>query len=117
TFRLLEPNALRNVGGHRLNLDADPPTGHSTLVPELRHDRAHGARRDGERNADRAARGGEYRGVDADDVAVHVKGRPAGVAFVHRRVDLDEIVVGTRADVTPARGYNAGRNGTAKAKR
>ena len=50
-------------------------------------------------------------------IAVDVEGRTAGVAFVHRRVDLDEVVVGTGADVATARRNDAGRHGAAKAER
>ena len=57
------------------------------------------------------------RGVDADHVAVDVEGRTAGIALVHRRVDLDEVVIGAGADVAAARRNDAGRDGAAEAER
>ena len=69
------------------------------------------------RDADRAAGRREDRGVDADHVAVDVEGRAAGIALVHRRVDLDEVVIGAGADVAAARRDDAGRHGAAEAER
>src|SRR4051812_6290435 len=56
-----------------------------------------GVDRDGEAEARAAGRrgvrtGGVHRGVDADDVAVHVDERAAGVARVQGRVRLDRLV-------------------------
>src|SRR4030088_814858 len=51
----------------------------------------------------RAAGRREDRGIDADHIAVDVEGRPAGIALVHRCVDLDEVVIGAGADVAAAR--------------
>jgi len=36
-------------------------------------------------------------------IAFGVESRPAGIAFVDRRVDLDEVVIGAGADVAAAR--------------
>ena len=46
----------------------------------------------GEAHALIAARLGEDGGVDADDLAVHVQQRAAGVAGVDGRVGLDEVL-------------------------
>ena len=45
-------------------------------------------RGDREGDADTAAGRREDRGVHANDLAVQIEGRAAGVAAVHRRVDL-----------------------------
>src|SRR5262245_61744354 len=82
---------------HRLNLHAGPPSGHGALVAKLSDDALHRLGGNVESNPDRAARRGEDRGVDADDIAVDVEGRAAGIALVDRRVDLDEVVIGTGA--------------------
>ena len=57
------------------------------------------------------------RRVDADDIAIGVKRRPARVAFVDGRVDLDVIVIRSRADVAAARRDDAGGDGFAEAER
>ena len=46
-----------------------------------------------------------------------LNGRAAGVALVHRRIDLDEVVVGAVADVAAARRDDAGGDGAAEAER
>src|SRR5207247_4575938 len=96
--------AFGDVGGDRLNPHADPTAADRPLVLELGNDRLHGLGGDVEGDADRAARLREDRSIDADDVAIHVEGRAAGIALVDRRVDLDEVVIGPGADVAAARG-------------
>ena len=54
-FRLLEAEAVGDVGCHRLNLDTDPATADRSLVLELGNHRSYGRCRDGERDADAAA--------------------------------------------------------------
>ena len=46
-----------------------------------------------------------------------VEGRTAGIALVHGRVDLDEVVIGTVADVAAAGRDDAGGHGAAEAER
>ena len=75
------------------------------------------ARRNGEGDADIAARRREDRRVHADHFAVHVEGRAAGIAAVHRRVDLQEVVVGAGADVAAFRRDDAGGHRAAEAER
>jgi hypothetical protein len=60
---------------------------------------------------------GHDRGVHAHHLAFGVEGRPARVAFVDRRIDLDEVVIRTRADVAATGGDDAGRHGLAQAER
>ena len=57
------------------------------------------------------------RGVDADHLAFDVEGRAAGIAVVHRRVDLEEVVIGAGADVAAARRDDARGHGAAEAER
>ena len=68
----------------------------------------------GEGDADTAAGGREDRGVHADDLAVQIEGRAAGIAAVHRRVDL-QIVVGARTDVAVMGRDDAGGHRSAEA--
>ena len=49
------------------------------------------------------------------DVAVDVEGRPAGIALVDGRVDLDVVVIGTGADVAAFGRDDAGGHGAAEA--
>ena len=72
---------------------------------------------DREGDADIAARGREDRGVDADHLAVEVERRTTGVAAVHRRVDLDEVVIRTGADIAAAGRHDARGHGAAEAER
>src|SRR6516165_4803423 len=55
--------------------------------------------------------------VDADHVAVEVEGRSAGVPLVDGRVDLNEVVIRSCADVAAACRYDPGRDGAAEAER
>jgi hypothetical protein len=55
--------------------------------------------------------------MPTDHVAVNVEGRTTGVAVVHRRVDLDEVVIRTGADVASASRDDAGRHRSAEAER
>src|SRR3974390_926412 len=87
------------------------------MILELANDAVHGVRGNRERNADRAAGRREDRRVDAYHIAFGIEGRAAGIAFVHRRVDLDKVVIGAGTDVPAARRYDAGGNGAAEAER
>src|SRR5207302_7453124 len=95
----------------------DPTAADRTLVLELGDHALHGVRRNRERDADAAAGGRVDRGVDAHHLAIGVEGRTAGIALVHGRVDLDEIVIRTVADVAAAGRDDAGRDGAAEAER
>src|SRR6202021_4100631 len=113
-FRLLQTEAVGNIGRDRLNLDTDPATAHRALVLELGNDASHGRSRDRERNADAAAGRRVDRGIDAHHLAFGVEGRTTRVALVHGRVDLDEIVIGAVTDVAAAGRYDAGRHRAAE---
>ena len=60
-------------------------------LPRLRHELRHQVRRDGEADAVRPARPGQDRGVDADQLPVHIDQRTAGIARIDRCVGLDEV--------------------------
>jgi hypothetical protein len=72
---------------------------------------------DGEGDADIAAGRREDGRVDADHLALRVEGRAAGIAAVHGRVDLQEIVVRSGADVAAFGRDDAGRDRAAEAER
>ena len=73
--------------------------------------------RNGKADADRTARRRQDGGVNADDLAVHVEQRAAGIALVDGRICLDIVVVGAGIDVAAACRDDAGRDRTAEAKR
>src|SRR5208337_4969664 len=98
-------------------LHAKPAARDLALGLELRNDALHRFGWDGKGNAGRAARRREDRGIHADDLARLIECRTAGVAFIHRGVDLDEIVVGAHADIAAASRDDTGRDRTAKAER
>src|SRR6185437_11141450 len=106
TGGLLQAHAVGNVRRYRLDLHADPPAGNDALIAQLAYHVLDGTGRNGERDADRAARWRVDRGIDADHVAVDVEGGATGIALVHRRIDLDEIIVGAGANVPAAGGDN-----------
>src|SRR3989454_2134433 len=94
--RVLDAELARQLGRQRLDLDTEPAAGHAPLVEQLGVNLARHVRRDGEADA-RAAR--DDRRVDADDLALHVHQRSAGVARVDRGVGLDEVVERPLADL------------------
>ena len=99
-----------------LDLDAEPAAADRAALLQLLDDVERRPRRNREGDADVAARRAEDRRVDADHLALEVERRAAGVALVHGRVDLDE-VVGARADVAAERRDDAGRHRAAEAER
>src|SRR5205085_9459099 len=100
-FGVAHPKALGDGLVDRLDLHADPAALDIALVLETGHHGLHRVGRDAEADADRAAGRRIDRGVDRNHLAVGVERRAAGIALVDRRVDLDEVVVGTGADVAP----------------
>ena len=54
---------------------------------------------------------------DPDDVAIHVECRAARIARVDGSIDLQEVVIGSSANVASARGHDARRHGAAEAER
>src|SRR5262245_10646731 len=113
---LLEAHRVRDLGGHRLDLHAEPAAGDMTLVLELRDHALRGRGWDIEADSDRASGRRKDRGVHAQHVAVGVEGGAAGIAAVDWRVDLD-VVLTAAADVTPGGRDDAGRHGSAQTER
>ena len=111
----VQAEALGDVLRHLLNLHAKPAARHMALALEIHDDFPGHGSGDGEADADRAAGGREDGGVDANDLALEVEGRTAGVALVDGGVDLQEIVIGARADLAATGGDDAGGHGAAKA--
>ena len=117
--RLVQPEALGNFVGDRLDAHAEPAAVHGMIgLPDQRgRDRLGKVGGDRETDADRPAAGRIDRRGDADDLAIHVEHRPAGVAPVDRGVGLQEVVVGSRIDVALPRRKNAGGDAAAEAER
>src|SRR4029077_18508374 len=115
--RLFQPQAIGNIRRHRLDLHADPAARDSALVAQLRDNALDGIGWNSESDTDRTAGRREDRGIDADDIAVDIESRATGIALVHWRVDLNEIVIRTCADIATARRYDTGRDGAAETKR
>src|SRR6516162_7006734 len=116
-LRGLETEIVGDFGGDGLDLHADPAAADLAVVLELSNDRLHGRSGDGKGDAYRAARGGEDGGIDTDHVAVDVEGRAAGIAFIDRRIDLNEVVVRTGPNVATSSRDDAGGHGAAEAER
>ena len=88
-----------------------------SLLLELGDDGLGESGRDRKADPDRAAGRRVDRRVDADDLAVHVEHRPAGIAAIDRGIGLQEIVIGARIDVPLARRENAGGDAAAQTER
>ena len=87
------------------------------LVAQLvddRHDQFAGR---GEADADRAARGRDDGGADPYHLAIHVEDRAARVAWIDRRIELQEVVERTRAKIAATRRDDAGGDRPAEAER
>src|SRR6266404_2396973 len=110
----LETEIVGDFRGDGLDLHADPAAANLTVVLELSDDRLHGRSGDGEGDTHRAARRREDGGIDTDHVAVDVEGRAAGITFIDRRIDLNEIVVRAGPDITTTRRDDTGRHRAAE---
>src|SRR5438067_9131055 len=105
----LQAEARGDGRRHLLDLDAEPAAADLAVLLELRDDGLRDVGRHRKADADAAAIRRVDRGVDADDLALQVESRAAGIAAVDRRVDLQEIVKLAGMDVPPARRDDAGR--------
>ena len=103
----LRPSEDGDFRRHALDLDAQPAARDMAMRLKLRHHVMDGGGRNGEADADAAARGREDHRIHADHLAAQVEGRAAGIAAIDRRVDLDEVVIIARADVAADRGDDA----------
>ncbi|BAQ44521.1 hypothetical protein Maq22A_c05755 [Methylobacterium aquaticum] len=114
---LVEAEAVGDVLRHRLDLKAEIAAGDLAVGAQLVDHRLHRLGRDREGEAHVAAGRRGDRGVHAHDLTLDVEGRPAGIALVDRCVDLQEVVVGSSADVAAAGRDDAGGDGAAQAER
>src|SRR5690606_37925045 len=112
---LIKTEGLGDVLVYGLDMYAEPSALDGAILDEFLHHVLGDRGRDGEGDADIAARGREDRRVYADHYAGQVEGRAAGVAAIDRRVDLQEIIVGSGADVATACRNDAGCHRTAEA--
>src|SRR5262245_43950867 len=115
--RGFEPEAFGDVVGDLLDAHAEPAAAHLAELAQLIDDGDRVLGRDRKADADRAARWRVDRRVDADDLAVHVEQRAAGIAAVDRGIGLDVAVVGPGIDVAVARRDDAGRHRAAQPER
>ena len=116
-MRRLDAKAFGDVVGDLLDAHAEPAAARLAVLAELVDDGNGARRRHRETDTDRAARGRNDRGVDADDFAVEVEQRTAGIAPVDGGVGLDVVVVRTRVDVAVARRDDTCGHGAAETER
>ncbi len=100
-----------------LDADAEPAPSDLMELTQLIDDRHHAVRRSRKTDADRSPRRREDGCVDADDVAIHVEQRAAGVPLVDGSVGLQVIVVGAAVDVAIASRHDPRRHRPAQSKR
>src|SRR5260370_42094912 len=105
---------MGDIRRNRLNLDAIPPPRHQAAFLELLHDALDDVAGHSKADANAAARGRKDRGVDAHHLAVDIEGRTPGIAVIDRSIDLQEVVIRTRADVASPRRGDARRDGPAE---
>jgi hypothetical protein len=116
-WSLWQSHTIGEIGRYRLDLHADPAARDRSLVAQLSNHAFDRVGRNGKGYPHRTAGGREDRGIDADHVAVDVESRAAGIAFVDRRVDLDEIVIRAGADVAATRRDDTGGDGATETER
>ena len=113
---VLELELFGQGGGDVLDHDAEVAAGDVAVLDEAVHDVAGEVGGDGEADALVAAGAAEDGGVDADEAALDVHERAAGVAGVDGGVGLDEVLIVLDAEVAAARGADdAGGDGLADA--
>src|SRR3546814_989048 len=96
--------------GDLLDPNSEPAATGPAELTQLRCDAGSQLRGDREANADGSAGLREDRRVKADHVAVEIEQRTAGVAAVDRGIGLDEVVIGTLADIAASCRDDAGRH-------
>ena len=110
----LEIERIGELGRHGLDRDAEPSAHDAPVLLELREDLLQHPARDREPDRIRLR---VDRGVDPNHLAREVEQRPARVAGIDRGVGLDEVVVGSLADVASGRAHDASRDGVIEAER
>src|SRR3989454_11966325 len=113
-LRVLGAERASQLGGKRLDRNAEPPTRHAALVAELRVDLPRHVR--GDRKADARAAGGDRRS-DPYHLALHVHQRPTGVARIDRGVGLKEVVERALVELPRLGADDAGRDRSLQAER
>src|SRR5690349_14479431 len=111
---------LGQLGRDVLAADADAPAHYRAVRDDLVHHVARQLGRDGEAQADVAGDAAlrvEAGGVDADQLALEVHQRAAGVARVDRGVGLDEVLVAAAEAGAAGGADDAGGHGLAEAER
>src|SRR5207249_64167 len=112
-----ESQVSGDFGCHGLDLNAEPPARDFAVFLQLLDHRPGSVRRYRKTDADGSTIGRIDGRVDADDITLEVEGRAAGIAPVHRRIDLQKIVVRTGVNVTSAPGNDAAAYGIVEAER
>ena len=97
-----QTQALGDLVGDRLDADTQPAALDPPLLLQRLDHRHREIGGDREADPDVAAAGREDRRVDTDHLAVEIEARAAGIAAIDRRVDLQEVVVGSGPNVTRA---------------
>lgn len=104
TFGIRQAEGLGQFGRDFLRLDADPAARDRAGPDDLLHDAARTGHRDGEADAERAAGARVDGSIDADQVALAIDQRAAGVARIDGGIGLDEVLEGVDAKVRTAEG-------------
>ena len=99
--------ALADVVGDLLNPHAEPAAARLAVLAQLIDNGDGAVGGNGKADSNRTPRRRDDRGIDADDLAVEVEQRSAGIAAIDRRISLNVVVVGTGIDVAVARGNDA----------
>ena len=117
TARLVHTETFGNVVSHRLDADTQEAAPRLAELPQLINYPGSQFGRNGKADADRTAGRRNDRGVDADDLAIHVEQRPAGIAAVDGRIRLDEAVIRPGINVSVLGRNDADRHGATQAER
>ncbi len=108
---------LGDVVGDLLDAHAEPAAPDLAVLAQLIDHVDGGVGRHREADADRAAGRRDDRGIDADDLAVEIEQRTAGIAAIDGGVGLDVIVIRSGIDVAVARRDDAGGDRAAETER
>src|SRR6516162_36340 len=108
---------LRDIGSEVLDRYPDVAAFDLAAADQLLHDLARHVDRYGKADPDIPSGWGHDRGVDADYSALEVDQRPARIAWIDRRVGLDEILIAFDAGAAAEGADNPGGHGLTEAKR
>ncbi len=116
-LHFLRTKACGHLRRDRLDLHAKPAAADMAMGLQLGHHIVNRGSRNREPDADAAAGRRIDHGIHADDLPAQVKCRPAGIAAIDGRVDLDEVRIGPIANITTDRRNDAGRHRIGKTER